>query len=67
MTYTAEYIMGITEGRAFLRQFSPDLEDMRHLEANCVDALKGYQSGGPVADMLRGERDFWRNQIKKAG
>ena len=66
MTHTAEYIMGITEGRSLMVRCQPTLNEMRFHEENCVDALKQFQSG-PVADMLRGERDFWRNQIKKAG
>lgn len=60
---TQEYLAGIREGREYLKRFKPDLADARAVLANVESTLKGFT--GPVGDMLRGERDFWRNQIRK--
>lgn len=61
---TESYIDGIREGREFLKAHKPSVSDMRDILANIIDTLKGFSSG-PVADLLRGERDFWRKQIAK--
>jgi hypothetical protein len=62
-TVTAEYIMGISEARAFKNKF-PDVDP-----ANEIDTLnrtiRMFGSDSAVGQMLRGERDFWRNQIRK--
>jgi hypothetical protein len=62
-TVTAEYVDGIREGRSYLRRFNPGRAEMRELLANIESTLRGFR-GGPVAEMLRGERDFWRNQMR---
>lgn len=63
-TVTAEYLAGIAEGRSYLRRFRPTPDEMRDVLRNTVETLRGFRSG-PVADLLRGERDFWRSQLKK--
>ncbi len=64
-TTTQAYIMGIKEGRAMLTA-TPDLDraDMIDILDNITSTLKRGFSGD-VADMLRGERDFWKNQLKQ--
>ena len=65
-TVTQSYLDGIKDGRSYLRTFSPSIEEMHEIVANIRETLKGFKSG-PVAESLRGERDFWLNQIKRAG
>jgi hypothetical protein len=60
------YILGITEGRQLLTSMGGagkvDIEEMQAIIANLQDTLaQGFS--GDVAAMLRGERDFWRNQL----
>ena len=63
-TVTECYLLGIREGRDYLKQFAPSIEEMRALAANCETLLKqGFAR--EMADVFRGERDFWRNQINK--
>ena len=61
---TQAYIMGIKEGRALLTA-TPSLDrvDIMDIIDNLTSTLKRGFSGD-VADMLRGERDFWKNQLK---
>lgn len=61
---TQAYIMGIKEGRSLLTA-EPSLDRVEILDIidNLTSTLKRGFSGD-VADMLRGERDFWKNQIK---
>lgn len=58
------YILGIKEGRALLTA-TPDLDraDILDIIDNLTSTIKRGFSGD-VADMLRGERDFWKNQLK---
>lgn len=70
---TDSYLLGIKEGRALYREIRVrhglvSREDMRALaqlfEANCTANLaRGFAR--ELADVFRGERDFWRGQIKK--
>lgn len=67
-TVSQAYCMGISEGRALLRQFErdgiADLETARRALANCDECLAmGFS--GDMRDTLKGERDFWRNQVKR--
>ena len=63
-TVSQSYLMGIREGREYLKHFKPDLDAMQGVLANIKSTLRmGFS--GEVGDMLRGERDFWINQIKK--
>lgn len=60
---TQAYILGIQEGRALLTA-TPDLDraDMIDILDNITSTLKRGWSA-EVADMLRGERDFWKHQL----
>lgn len=64
MEVPAAYIVGIKEGRSLLKA-NPDYkrEDIQAIIANIKSTLKGFS--GDVAQMLRGELDFWNNQLKK--
>lgn len=62
MTVTAEYLRGIKEGRDYLKRFKPNQEAMI-LILNNIERTMTMFSAGPVKDMLKGERDFWRNQL----
>lgn len=59
----AAYIDGIREGRAMLRKYGPEIaaEEIDNLNRT----IKGFSATSAVGQMLRGERDFWKNQIKK--
>lgn len=63
-TISEEYLMGISEGRHLLMTNNPDLQDMRAFLNSCEATMKEF-GPGPVKDMLKGERDFWRLQISK--
>lgn len=63
-TVSEEYIMGIQEGReAFKAHGMEDAQErLEGLERLC----KAFAASNPVGQMMRGERDFWRNKLKKA-
>lgn len=61
---TQEYLMGIREGRQALRTYGMSVASA-HLD-NLNRTNKNFDASSPVGQMLRGERDFWRNQIKTA-
>ncbi|MDB4726429.1 hypothetical protein OAF54_03240 [bacterium] len=65
MTYSQAYIDGIKEGRQYLNRFKCNKHDMQDNIDNIKSTMKGF-SVGPVKDMLKGELDFWKAQIKKA-
>ena len=61
-TVTQEYLMGIHDARQlFLRYGAEDAHE--YLDSINL-TLKAFSASSPVGRMLRGERDFWRNQIK---
>jgi len=62
-TYTQAYIIGIKEGRSFLDN-NPDLTTTEKRE--CLDTAKRLmkQYSGCMKDCFKGERDFWKLQIK---
>jgi len=60
---TQEYIDGILEGREYKKRFNPDRQDIDRIIENIRETMKIYRPG-PVKDMLRGELDFWKAQIK---
>jgi hypothetical protein len=62
-TVSAEYLMGIREGRELFEREKPNLAMMREFLASTIATAQEF-SPGPIKDMLRGERDFWRNRIK---
>lgn len=75
-TVTTEYLAGITDARATMRKiqsgtdscYRPDElpEFMREELAGIERTIRsGFPASSPVGQMLRGERDFWRNQVRK--
>lgn len=60
---TQEYLDGIREGRATLNRDKSGEHAQVYLE-NLNATIKGFPASNPVGQFLRGERDFWRNQIK---
>lgn len=63
-TVSSEYLDGIREGRQAFNQEGM-ANASQHLE-NLNQTCRRFDAQSPVGQMLRGERDFWRNQIKKA-
>lgn len=57
------YIEGIKEGRAMCDKYGSGraAEELDNLNRT----IKGFSASSPVGQMLRGERDFWRNQLKR--
>ena len=64
-TVTAEYLMGIKEGRETLRKYGTADISIADRIANLRSTIKGFAASSPVGQMLRGELDFWRNQQKR--
>lgn len=62
-TVSQAYLDGIREGRAWLREYGAG-DAQAHLD-NLTATARTFDAQSPVGQMLRGERDFWRNQIKK--
>lgn len=62
-TVTQEYLDGIAEGRATLKRDGGEYA-ADHLDV-CTRAARQFDAQSPVGQLLRGERDFWRNQVKK--
>jgi len=64
------YLLGIKEGRDNLRWLKSQGEEVDY--DRMIELLENIKAvlrmGFPdeMADFLRGERDFWKNQIKKA-
>lgn len=62
-TVSVYYIEGIKEGRAsFERNGLAVAQDEL---SNLTSTIKGFAASNPVGQMLRGERDFWLNQLKR--
>lgn len=60
--YTDAYLMGIKEGR---ESFKKNGMQFAHEElANLNSTIKQFSASSDVGQMLRGERDFWKNKIK---
>lgn len=62
------YLLGIREGRAMLRQLERDglatVETIRRALQNSRDCLElGFH--GEARDAIKGERDFWSNQLAR--
>lgn len=62
---TAEYIEGIKEGRKFLEKYGTDSVSIQDHIDNLKSTLKGFSKSTPIGQMLLGELDFWKNQLKK--
>jgi hypothetical protein len=61
---TEAYLLGIKEGRASLKAHGVSIAQDEL--ANLKSTIRGFAASSPVGQMLRGERDFWLNQIKHA-
>lgn len=61
-TVSTHYIEGIKEGRAWFEKYGIEAaqDELRNLNST----IKSFDASSPVGQMLRGERDFWLNQIK---
>ncbi|QMP18235.1 hypothetical protein RpY1_023 [Ralstonia phage RpY1] len=64
-TVTAEYLMGIKEGRDLLGKYGTESITIQDRIDNLKRTMKGFPASTPVGQMLRGELDFWRNQAKR--
>lgn len=62
-TVTQEYLDGIKEGRSSLRKHGMSIA--REELDNLNRTICGFAASNPVGQLLRGERDFWRNQLRK--
>lgn len=75
-TVSQEYLDGIRDARATLRKIqsgqdscysAAELPEFMQSEVEALNrTIKGFSASSPVGQMLRGERDFWRNQIKRS-
>ena len=75
-TVTQEYLEGIRDARATLRKIqsgqdscysAAELPEFMQSEVEALNrTIEGFNASSPVGQMLRGERDFWRNQIKRS-
>lgn len=67
-TVSQSYLDGILEGRDFKRHCveAGDTID-REFTSSHLDAIERTMRGfsGPMRGFMRGERDYWRNQLKK--
>jgi hypothetical protein len=61
---TQEYLAGIREGREWLNDHG--FEGAAEILDNLTRTARMFDAKNPVGQMLRGERDFWRNQVKKS-
>lgn len=62
---TTAYLDGIKDGRSFLSAHGPfDRSEIERLRDNAAQVAK-MNAGNAVAEFARGERDFWRNQLKR--
>jgi hypothetical protein len=72
-TVSQYYLDGILEGSAMLKAWKAegmadtDLPALAqaHLD-NIKRTARTFDAQSPVGQLLRGERDFWRNKLKKA-
>lgn len=70
-TYSQAYLLGISEGRELLKfEQSRGETDIAGLARAMIDTItrnlaRGF--GGEMRQFMLGERDFWRNQLKKYG
>ena len=64
-TVTEYYLMGVKEGRETLRKYGTELITIEERISNLKSTLQGFNNSSPVGQMLLGELDFWKNQLKK--
>lgn len=62
-TVTGAYIDGVKEGRAFF-DANPDLtlEEMERELSSATRLMRSHSDA--MKDCFKGQRDFWKNQIK---
>lgn len=73
---SVEYLAGISDARATMRKIqegkdatysAAELPEFMRAELDNINrSIRGFAASTAVGQMLRGERDFWRNQMKKA-
>ena len=63
-TVTAEYLIGIKEGRECFNKHGTELITIQERIDNIRSTLKGFSRSSAVGQMLLGELDFWTNQQK---
>ena len=68
-TVSQAYLIGISEGRAEMRQFQRngipiDLETIARVLENCAQCL-AMRPGDELRESFKGQRDFWRHQLAK--
>lgn len=57
------YLEGIKDGRERLVKYDCDPQE----ELDSLNrTIRGFGASSPVGQMLRGERDFWINHLKRA-
>jgi hypothetical protein len=57
--------MGIKEGREIMRKYGlSDISIADRIEG-LNSTIKDFSASTPVGQMLRGERDFWKQQAKR--
>ncbi len=59
-----EYIDGILEGSKAFKLYG--MEDAQERLAGLDRLCKQFDASNPVGQMMRGERDFWRNKLRNA-
>lgn len=69
-TVTESYLDGIREGRKAFNanckgKSAAEIREWAETEIDNLNRTAKTFSAGPVKDSLKGERDFWKNQIKK--
>lgn len=62
---TAEYLMGIKEGREILSTYGVQEVTIAERIESLRSTIKGFDASSAVGQMLRGERDFWIQQSKR--
>lgn len=63
-TYHQFYIEGILEGADYAKKYGK--EDAAAHISNLNRTIKGFASDSSVGQMLRGERDYWKNVLAKS-
>jgi hypothetical protein len=67
-TVTTSYLLGINEGRQFKRRCieAGDTIDRAFIADHIatIERVMAQGFGSTMRDFMRGERDFWRNQLK---
>jgi hypothetical protein len=65
-TTTTAYLLGISEGRQFLRNYGPfNAQEVQRILDNCTTACAAYDPDSDLGQAAMGERDFWQLQVGK--